>query len=253
MAAKQKNDKSNPTYKEIWDCLSRVNCSEHTESKNGLTYLSWAWAWGILMEHYPSAKFCILPEEYLKDETVICNVNVTIGECYREMWLPVLDYRNKPIQNPSSWNINTTRMRVLCKCISLFGLGHYIYAGEDLPSEESGVVKRVPTLSVPKNKSTNKKTKSKTIENGELTNDSKISKMMEDAYKEKIQSKKDRAIASILKDSINAIDDIEKLRDYWTQNNSAIEEMSTKAKQSITNVFQDRAEELNNQIEKERI
>ena len=28
-------------------------------------------------------------------------------------------------------------MRCLVKCLAMFGLGHYIYAGEDLPSAEA--------------------------------------------------------------------------------------------------------------------
>jgi len=39
----------------IWETLSKVDVSEHTEQKNGLTYLSWAWAWGKVKDHYPQA------------------------------------------------------------------------------------------------------------------------------------------------------------------------------------------------------
>jgi hypothetical protein len=51
----------------------------------------------------------------------------------RHMWLPVMDHRNKAISNPDKFAINTAKMRCLTKCFSMFGLGHYIYAGEDLP------------------------------------------------------------------------------------------------------------------------
>ena len=56
MTTKKSND-FDPTFKEVWDNLSKIDCSEHAEQKMGLTYLSWAWAWGILMEHYPYATF----------------------------------------------------------------------------------------------------------------------------------------------------------------------------------------------------
>ena len=48
---------------------------------------------------------------------------------------PVLDYRNKAIQNPDAFAINTAMQRALAKAISYHGLGHYIYAGEDLPQD----------------------------------------------------------------------------------------------------------------------
>jgi hypothetical protein len=34
--------------KKIWDTLSKVDVSNHVEKKGNLTYLSWAWAWGVL-------------------------------------------------------------------------------------------------------------------------------------------------------------------------------------------------------------
>ncbi len=61
--------------------------------------------------------------------------SVTIGDVKREMWLPVKDYRGKAITNPDSMAINTAKMRCLTKCFGIFGLGCYIYAGEDLPKE----------------------------------------------------------------------------------------------------------------------
>jgi len=118
----------------IWQRLSNIDCSKHTEKKGNLTYLSWAWAWGIMMEHYPEMEFYISDSEIQPDGTILVNVVVTIGNLTRKMWLPVMDNRNKPVANPNAFQINTTRMRALTKCFSLFGLGHYIYAGEDLPS-----------------------------------------------------------------------------------------------------------------------
>lgn len=227
------------TYKDIWDTLSKVDCSEHSESKNGLTYLSWAWAWGMLMKYYPHAKFSIMPEEHMQDGTVICNVEIYIDECTRGMWLPVLDYRNKAIQNPSSWNINTTRMRVLTKCIGLYGLGHYIYAGEDVPEDDSNNKK----TSVKKSSSKKNTTKTKST-NGSLSKEDIESKKMEDAYKEKLQDKKDRATTLMLKESIVSIDNVDTLRLYWKNNNVAITDMSKPAQESITKFFANRAEEL---------
>jgi len=122
------------TYKSVWETLSKVDCNEHKESKNGLSYLSWAWAWGILMENYPDATYEFFNEcrDDLGHVEVWCRVR--IGELERIMWLPVMDYKNNAMKNPDLRKISDTRMRCLTKCISMFGLGHYIYAGEDLPS-----------------------------------------------------------------------------------------------------------------------
>ncbi len=121
------------TAKEIWQTLSAIDVSGKTEKKGNLTYLSWAWAWGVLMENYPQARYEFKEPVVYPDETMIVTVEVSIDQVTRAMWLPVLDFKNKAIKNPSAWDVNTTRMRCLTKCLAMFGLGHYIYAGEDLP------------------------------------------------------------------------------------------------------------------------
>ena len=129
----KKTGSSEPTYASVWDTLSKVNCNDQKQTKNGLSYLSWAWAWGKLMEHYPDATYEFFNEA--KDDfghvEVWCKVQ--IGELQRLMWLPVMDYKNSAIKNPDLRKISDTRMRCLTKCIGMFGLGHYIYAGEDIP------------------------------------------------------------------------------------------------------------------------
>ena len=121
------------SYAEIWQKLSAVDCSKHIEKKGNLSYLSWAWAWGTLMEHYPQATYRIHKERVQPDGTLECRVSVSIDDCTRMMWLPAMDNRNNAIERPTSRQISDARMRCLVKCISMFGLGHYIYAGEDLP------------------------------------------------------------------------------------------------------------------------
>lgn len=134
--------------KKIWDVLSRVDCSGEAEKKCGLTYLSWAWAWGMTMERSPDAQMEVLnfphpsnelqyPFQTLPDGSAMVWVKVTIQGIERTMWLPVMDNRNKAIQNPNSTQVNYATMRCLAKCLALFGLGHYIYAGEDLPLEDN--------------------------------------------------------------------------------------------------------------------
>jgi len=127
----------------IWKVLSDINVNEHTELKNGMTYLSWAWAWGIVKDKYPEAKFIkhqfdspTGKRPYMIDENGWAFVMVTVNILKEEQTeiLPVLK-GNRPIQNPTSFDINTALQRCLVKCLAMFGLGHYIYAGEDLPPE----------------------------------------------------------------------------------------------------------------------
>ena len=127
-------------YKEIWQKLSKIDCTAHVEKKNGLSYLSWAWAWGVLMEHYPEASYSFDAPQVFPNGTHMVFCTVTIGECSRRMWLPVMDHRNKAIVDPDSFAVNTAMMRCLVKCLALYGLGHYIYAGEDLPSVEAPLI-----------------------------------------------------------------------------------------------------------------
>lgn len=123
--------------KEVWETLSKVDVSDHIEKKGNLSYLSWAWAWGELMKHYPQSVYEWGKPMMFDNETVevSCKVTISDGESVltRPMTLPVMDNRNQSIVGPTSRQISDTKMRCLVKCIAMFGLGHYIYAGEDLP------------------------------------------------------------------------------------------------------------------------
>lgn len=129
-------------YANIWVTLSKIDVSKHVEKKNGLSYLSWAWAWGVLMEHYPHAEYSFSQPELHPDGTVTIHCDIMIGHCHRSMWLPVMDYKNNAIKNPDARKISDTKMRTLVKCLAMFGLGHRIYAGEDInpPGEPEVVV-----------------------------------------------------------------------------------------------------------------
>ena len=127
----------------IWKTLSSLDVNDKTEKKGTLTFLSWAWAWGELMKHYPQATYTFTEWEYpdgtfkdvliYDDKTCSVECELRIEEVSRKMWLPVMDYKNNAVPNPSARQISDTKMRCLVKCISMFGLGHYIYAGEDVP------------------------------------------------------------------------------------------------------------------------
>ena len=121
--------------------LLKINVNDHTERKGNLTYLSWAWAWAEVLKIDPAAVWTAyetdgLPVVYLKDDTAMVRVGVTINGNHKSCVLPVMDNRNRAIQNPDAFAINTAIMRCLAKAIAMHGLGLYIYAGEDLPEGE---------------------------------------------------------------------------------------------------------------------
>jgi hypothetical protein len=117
--------------------LNAINVNEHVEKKGGFSYLSWPYAVAQLRTADATAtwevqRFHGLP--YLATEAgVFVEVAVTVQGVRLSQIHPVLDGRNRPIQAPSAFDINTSLQRCLVKAIALHGLGLYIYAGEDLP------------------------------------------------------------------------------------------------------------------------
>lgn len=175
--------KTTTSKKSVFDTLYNINVNEHTEQKNGLTYLSWAWAWAEVKKKYPDAQYHIcmfgetdLPYVYDEKTGYMVFTEVTINGITHEMWLPVMDNNNKAmksepyqykVKNPNfkyakqdkdgrwvdkygkeqpeyltknvaaadMFDVNKTIMRCLVKNLAMFGLGLYIYAGEDIPAE----------------------------------------------------------------------------------------------------------------------
>ena len=115
--------------------LRLINVNEHTERKGKFTYLSWTWAVDQLLQNDPSATWTFGDPVYFNESVMVfCTVNAFGKSMTCQM--PVLNNMNKAIANPNAMDVNTAMMRCLVKCISLFGIGLYIYAGEDLPDEE---------------------------------------------------------------------------------------------------------------------
>jgi hypothetical protein len=115
--------------------LSKINVNQHTEKKNGLTYLSWAWAVSQLLEQDPTATWTYgEPVKFGDTLMVFCTVTA-FGKSMTSQ-LPVIDFRNKAIPNPDAMAVNTAMQRCLAKAIALHGIGIYIYAGEDIPQED---------------------------------------------------------------------------------------------------------------------
>ena len=125
---------------QVLSLLSK-NVNEHTEKKGNLTYLSWAWGWAEALRVDPDATYKIemFGDKCFMDINGTAMVFVTVTMFGKPMTcqLPVMDYKNKAIQLPDAFAVNTAIMRCMTKALSLHGLGLYIYAGEDLPEGES--------------------------------------------------------------------------------------------------------------------
>lgn len=154
--------------KELQNKLLALNVNERVEEKNGLSYLSWSWAWTELLKMCPDATYEIkkfgekqLPYVYDEETGYMVFTSMTINGITREMWLPVMDNANKAmlnhvykykikkfdtktkqwkilekeVQPATMFDVNKTIMRCLVKNIAMFGLGMYIYSGEDLPEQ----------------------------------------------------------------------------------------------------------------------
>ena len=147
--------------KSVFENLFEVNVNDHIEKKKDLSYLSWPYAWAEIKKRYPKANYKIhqfgekqLP--YVFDEGIgfMVFTSVTIEDITHSMWLPVMDSSNKAmkaegytydtrfkkdisVEPATMFDINKTIMRCLVKNLAMFGLGLYIYSGEDLPEVET--------------------------------------------------------------------------------------------------------------------
>ena len=155
----------------MFDELYKLNVNGHTETlkqgKAELTYLSWTWAWAEIKKRYEAASYSIhmfgdVPYMYDPKTGYMVMTTVTIGGISHDMWLPVMDgankamksepytyqvkeyqngrwtgnYTEKSVEAATMFDINKTLMRCLVKNLAMFGLGLYIYAGEDLPETD---------------------------------------------------------------------------------------------------------------------
>lgn len=159
--------------KSVFETLNAINCNEHTEKKNGLTYLSWAWAWQMVKSKYPDANYTVYENadgwNYFTDgRTCWVKTGVTINGQEHIEYLPVMDYRNTSIlkDKVTSFDVNKAIQRSLTKACARHGLGLYIYAGEDLPesAEEASASEQKKTSK----KSAVKKEQPKNVEEEEF-------------------------------------------------------------------------------------
>jgi len=139
--------------KTTFELLSSINVNSKVEKKSGLTYLSWSFAWSETKKACPDATYKIGMTDYDEALGFMCHTEVTIAGETLEMWLPVMDganksmkkeaytystrYGEKSVEGATTFDINKTIMRCLVKNLAMFGMGIYIYAGEDLPDSET--------------------------------------------------------------------------------------------------------------------
>lgn len=136
--------------KNTYAVLSKINVNEMTREKNNLTYLSWAHAWGAVLNAFDDANYTIYENaqgfNYHTDgKTAWVKTGVVIEEKEYIEYLPVMDFKNKSItaDKITSVDVNKAIQRSLTKACARHGLGLYIYAGEDLPEED-----KVPPVDV---------------------------------------------------------------------------------------------------------
>lgn len=129
--------------KSVFQTLNAVNVNDKIEKKNGLSYVSWAYAWGEAKKLYPLAFYTVYENNegwnYFTDgKTCWVKTGVTIEGLEHIEYLPVMDFKNKsiPVENVTSFDVNKTIQRSLTKALARHGLGLYVYAGEDLPDVE---------------------------------------------------------------------------------------------------------------------
>lgn len=144
--------------------LSKINVNKLTEKKNNLTYLTWSFAWSETKRACPDATYEIGETQYDDDLGIMCHTSVTIDGETLGMWLPVMDgankamkkfaykfttrYGEKQVAAATMVDINKTIMRCLVKNLAMFGMGIYIYGGEDMPSVPTDEVEVKPTSQI---------------------------------------------------------------------------------------------------------
>lgn len=147
----------------VFAVLSTIDCKEHIEKKKDLSYLSWAWAWQILKEKFPTAFYTIYENKdglnyHTDGKTCWVKTGVTVEGIEHIEYLPIMDYRNAsiPVDKVVSTDVNKTIQRSLTKAVARHGLGLYIYAGEDIPDPHDDELRAMvhsykqPALSAPK-------------------------------------------------------------------------------------------------------
>ena len=157
----------------VFQKLKDVDISKLAEQKGKFDYLSWAHAVREMLKVFPKATWEVHEYDgmpYMETITgYYVKVSVTIDEITRTQIHPVLDNKNKTIEKPNAFQINTSIQRCLAKAIALHGLGLVLFAGEDLPDNITEEQEKELTKLANKIKDeATKETILKAIENGKV-------------------------------------------------------------------------------------
>lgn len=220
--------------------LRKINVDAHIEKKNGLSYLSWAAAVDELLQACPTATWEYgTPEIYSNTMMVFCTVHAFGVQ--RTCQLPVMDFKNKSISNPDSFQVNTAMQRCLAKTIALHGIGLYIYKNEDVPVDSSPP-EVAPTLG-------------KNLANALERNDKKITEeyaiMVPSATAEQGEAACVDFISTFAEEFIGGIETVDGLRQFWKINKaqlSRVKTFSAPMYKSLETAFKQRAKKLELQI-----
>ena len=141
--------------------LNKRNVNDHVEKKNGLNYLSWAFVQQELtkidenfeyrIKEFPDPKSSrddVYLPYLVSEEGYLVNVEITLFGKTKSEWLPVLDYKNKSIPKGQGdmFAINKAHKRAFVKCAAQFGLGNYLYLGEDMPEQPKAKPEHIKNL-----------------------------------------------------------------------------------------------------------
>jgi len=209
------------SQKSVWDLL-KLDVSSFIEKKQGLSYVSWAHAWAIALKADPAANFNVRMFDgrcaMYVNETAMVWVDVTLFGKTVTAWLPVMDHRNKPIQDPDAFQINTALMRCMTKALGFHGIGLNVYAGEDLPLELPGDEK-------------NEETAGKKEEKPSVVKEQKKPEVKEEEKKEEKKDTDPRLSAELFTESfveyMIVVKDNEGLNSYWKSNQSRLDKLKT--------------------------
>jgi hypothetical protein len=208
-----------------------LDVSKYIEKKNGLTYLSWASAWEQALRIDPNVQFHV--ESWSDDNgemrcwmnvngTALVWVRVTFLGSTRTCMLPVMDNRSKPVSDPDAFQINTAIMRCLTKCLGLFGLGLYIYRGEDLPKDADG-------------KKEDKKEDKEEGKNEQKKEEKKESDFLAEEF------------AQMMVDNVIIVKTMDGLRSYWKKNLDSLKRLESERPdlyEHVKSVIADKKAEL---------
>jgi len=144
--------------KSVFKTLETIDLSQHIKSVQNQRYVPWHKVWGELLKNYPMATYEVHENEvgdpfFVSTMGIMIKLSVTIEGITRTINHPVLNNYNKSLKVESysyktkkgdmhvppcsSFDINTSIMRALTKCIALHGLGLYIYQDEISPDVQT--------------------------------------------------------------------------------------------------------------------